>query len=279
VLKRLVQQIIDVIALDAVILLGLMRLSRFQRHDASHLVNTAVLALVMARRVQLERGDMVRLGLAALLHEVGVLDLPLDLRRNTTGLSSEEERALGRLPLLTARRLFELGTRGRDALPRLIAAFEDRAHVPPTGVYQFRANTSILAQLLAVADAYAHLTAPRLGSPALRSDAALGIMMTNPEGRFAPWAVRLLGDSIGRYPVGTVVELDSGERAVVFDRPPPGAPATRPRVRLLGPPGAMSGGAIVDLVERDAGGRYRRSIARTFAAHESTANAPHFFLD
>ena len=279
--KRIVQRLFDTVEQDPVILLGLLQLSDYQRHIASHLVNVGILVLIMGRRIGLERDALVHLTMAAVMHEVGAIDLPPALRDGAGGLDARAVQTLERLPHQTTHRLCQFGGRGRQATPRLVTVFENRGHIAGGNLYQFRAAIGAAAQLIAVADAYAHLTAARLGTPAVRADTALEVLAQNPDGRFAPWAVRLLGDCIGQFPVGTLVELDTGERAVVFDRPAPGAAASRPKVRLLRPgqAGIVAGGEVVDLAQTDQTGRYPRSIRRTLKAQAEAINVPHFFLD
>ena len=59
-----------------------------------------------------------------------------------------------------------------------------------------------------------------LGHNGAGKSTALGILLQNPENRFAPWAVRLLGDSIGRFPVGTVVEAMTAASMLLMKPPP-----------------------------------------------------------
>ena len=80
-----------------------------------------------------------------------------------------------------------------------------------------------------------------------------------PEGaQGKPGKLKVFVNTVGLYPVGTLVRLSSGELAVVVYGGGDAERSTRPVVALLDAAGKPS--SSVDLVERDAGGRYLRSI-------------------
>ena len=112
----------------------------------------------------------------------------------------------------------------------------------------------------------------------MQPDQALEQVLSNREGKYARWAAKLLTDSIGRFPIGALVELNTGERGIVLDRPRAGAPANRPRVRLIagrdGKP--LPVGTVVDLGEQAASQRF---IRRALDAARESVNVSHFFLD
>jgi hypothetical protein len=68
---------------------------------------------------------------------------------------------------------------------------------------------------------------------------------------------------MGIYPIGTVVELDTGERAVVVRQNEHRRFIHRPLVALLGTTGQKE--ELIDLSEKNSDGRgFRRSVAKAF---------------
>ncbi len=61
--------------------------------------------------------------------------------------------------------------------------------------------------------------------------------------------MKLFAEMMGLYPLGTVVELSSGELAVVVQPPAVGEPLDRPQVRVLR---GAEPGVILDLGEKAA---------------------------
>lgn len=279
--KRIVQGLLDVVNKDAVTLLGCTRLRAYRKELASHFVNVAILSLVAGRSGGLNKRQLVQVGMAALLHELGAINLPKEMIERTTPLTEAEQEELSKLPLLSVSHLAELGGGGVDSLGRLVSVYENRAHIPAAPVYTTQTIPDGTAAIVAVADAYDHLTCPRMGNTPLRPDQALEEILLNREGKFAEWAVKLLVDGIGPYPIGSLVQLNTGEQGIVIDWPSEGAPANCPSVRLItdreGAP--LSARVVVDLSEAGADGRPLHRIQETLDADKEGVDVARFFLD
>lgn len=280
-IKRTVQNLLEIIEQDVTTLLGLTQLRAYRQHLATHLVNVAIFVLVIGQRAGLSRPELVQLGITALLHELGAMDLPNACLERVDSLSEKDKEALHSLPLYSVRRLLELPVVGVEGMARAVAVFENRAHLPSTYTYHGRLAVDVRTQILAVADAYDHLTTSRLGKAALRPDQALDVLRHNPDGKFTDWAVKLLITAIGRYPIGTLVELDTGEKGIVVDLPENDAPASRPRVRLISTPDGtpVRDAIVIDLRETTPAGDPMHSIRRTLDPDVVPVNVPHFFLN
>lgn len=279
--KRIVQGLLDIVNKDAVTLLGLMQLRAYRKDLASHFVNVAILSLITGRCAGLDKRQLVRVGMTAFLHELGTINLPKEIIERSEPLEEAQQKELSRLPLLSVGYLVELGGEGVESLGRLISVYENRAHIPMASIYQAQMVPDAMAQIVAVADAYDHLTCPRMGNTPLRPDQVLEEILLNREGKFADWAVKLLVHGVGRYPIGTLVELNTGELGIVCDWPPEAAPADRPRIRLIkdrdGAP--LERHVVVDLSEIDAGEGHLRTVQRTLDTDKEGVDVVRFFLD
>jgi HD-GYP domain-containing protein (c-di-GMP phosphodiesterase class II) len=279
--KRTAQNLLEMLDEDAATLLGLTQLRAYRSHPATHLVHVAILSLAIGQRVGLSRPDLVQLGMTALLHELGLMDVPPELLERLTPLGDAEQHELAKLPLFSVQRLMEFPVVGLEGIARVVSVFENRGHVPTPPTYHARLATDVKAQIMAVADAYDHLITSRLGHVALAPDRALRVLLDNREGTLAAWAVKLLASAIGRYPIGSMVELDTGEHGIVVALPPQGAPADRPPIRLVTASDGTSVEAdtVVQLTATDASGRPLRSIRQTLHPDLVPVNVPRFFLD
>jgi HD-GYP domain-containing protein (c-di-GMP phosphodiesterase class II) len=279
--KRTVQSLLDVLTDDSITLLGLTQLQASRQHLAYHLVHVSIVSLIIGRHAGLAWPELVQLGMTALLHELGARELPPSLLECTTPLSTTAQEELGHLPLLSIRHLLALPGLGAEGVGRIVSIFENRAHVPHAYPYHTQYTADMWAQIVAVADAYDHLTTSRMGHTALPPDQALSVLLHSQEGRFAPWAIRLLIMAVGRYPIGTMVELDTGELGIVCDRPEEGTPGNRPKLRLITAPDGslLPTRVVVRLDDTDATGRPLRSIRRTLHSELVPVNVPHYFLD
>jgi hypothetical protein len=90
-------------------------------------------------------------------------------------------------------------------------------------------------------------------------------MMQEAGSSLDPALVTQMVNMLGRYPLGSVLLLSTGEIAVVFSTPMEAEHVLRPVVKLLidsrGEPFQES--LIVDLRERDEIGRFNRNIVKT----------------
>ena len=115
---------------------------------------------------------------------------------------------------------------------------------------------------------YDALTTPRVyRKKTLTPDQALCFILQRTGAIFDPLVSRVFIKTMGVYPVGTVVELDNGGRAVVVQQNDQPRLAHRPLAVMLQPDGAR--GESVDLSEKAPGGTaYRRTVVR--AVHEKS---------
>lgn len=266
--KRAVQGIVDSILTDAASLVGLTTLREFDEYTFVHSVNVCILAVALGRRLGLSKTQLLDLGLAALLHDIGKSKLPLELL-NKRGHLDEQERALLQTHswqgVLT---LFALPTGAGRPWRAITAAFEHHMRVDlsgyPTPVRPRR--LSLFSKIIAVADGFDAATTTRVyqQAPWTPADVLRG-MRDNPRLGLDQVIVKAFINLTGIYPVGTIVVLDTLELAIVMSANPETSALSRPLVRLLFDPhgNKLQDAPVCDLTEQDAGGQYLRTIIRT----------------
>jgi len=91
----------------------ILRFSDLDRADyaylISHSVNTAILAIALGEALKVPAHKIIDLGMAGLLHEIGMLKLPEKLQNSKNPLSMDEKRALSAHPIIGFRTLKDLG--------------------------------------------------------------------------------------------------------------------------------------------------------------------------
>ncbi|HEX5138570.1 MAG TPA: HD domain-containing protein, partial [Planctomycetota bacterium] len=230
--RRAVQGVVDSFLEDESAVLALAQIRSFDLKLFHHSLNTCVLAVLIGQRLHLPRRQLADLGLAALFHDVG----------KTTpgnGTAAEEERAH---TARGARMLLEEGTTHEGMLKAAIAAYEHHAGADRSGFPTIPHDPHLVSRIVAVADAYDSLTAPP--APLAPPD-ALARMLARKD--LDPLLVKVFVNAIGIYPVGSVVELTTGETAIVASPPTPEA-FDRPRVKVVKRgAGALEPDALVEL--------------------------------
>lgn len=156
--------------------------------------------------------------LAALVHDVGMLRVPVDILTQPGPLSDEQRRVVESHARTGAELLGRLGS-GAGALAQAAAGHHERLDGTgyPAGLRD--AQISPMNRLLAVCDVYAALCAPRPHRPAYETRTALTdtLLLADQGALDRNHAESLLVFSF--YPAGSVVELADGAVGVVVATP------------------------------------------------------------
>lgn len=182
---------------------------------ATHAINVARIAAFLASTDASTRAQRLNLVIAALFMDVGMLVECGGIFGLARSLQAQERAAVERHPIESS--LIAQRVAGFDpALADLIAAHHERLN--GTG-YPYGKRTGEIpaaARLLAVADVYTALRSPRAHRPARSGQEALIETQSQAHsGRLDPDFARGLVN-LSMFPVGTVVELSSGEIAEVI---------------------------------------------------------------
>ncbi|WP_437578443.1 DnaJ domain-containing protein [Sorangium sp. So ce887] len=278
--KRITQRLVDLSANETPAFLGVTALRNQNHDDAGRAVNTAILSLAMARQIT---GDVVllqRLSMAALLFDIARPRLTGAAASGAGGLVPQlSEQQEADVPAGTAVVLTALGLVNEPSVMRTVVAYEAhwvRRQAALGPVYRGLRQPTLQARILATARAFNDLLTPAPGETPLSADEAIAKLeqeATDPADRTV---LRLLVGALGIFPTGTLVELSTGEVALVVQTPAHPARYSQPRVRLVLD---ASGGPIaaraleVDLAERPRQGEPTRHIRRIVATSDDPAAA------
>ena len=124
--KRAVQGIVDAILTDPSSMLGLTTLREFDDYTFVHSVNVCILSVALGRRIDLSRTQLLDLGLAALMHDIGKSRLALEVLNKRGALDDAGEPA----PLQLLREFLAIAGSpvGEGPLPDQVVAGVNRAH-------------------------------------------------------------------------------------------------------------------------------------------------------
>ncbi len=239
-IKRIAQSLVDLSEGSTPAFLGVTEVRNANFDEAGRAVNTAILAVSMAREVTQDRAILSQIAMAGMMHDVArpramALThaagpaMPGMAAPTTLSEDQEDRLAAGAAAVLTA-----LGRVNEPSITRTVLTFEAlwlRRQQWLGPVYWGARAPTLHAKLIAIARRYNDLLTPEPGLLAPTPDyavAALSEELKDPQDRTV---LRMLVSALGLLPMGTVVQLATGEVAEVV-RGPKG-PGEKPRVRLV----------------------------------------------
>lgn len=199
-------------------LLWLARVRKNDDYTYQHSLKTAVWALVLGRHMGLDEQLLTTLATGCLLAHIGKAELSRELLMNEYQLDAEQFREFRTYVERGARRLEESG------MPRGVVAVV-RGHRErhngsgfPAGIRGDR--IPLLAKIAGLVDYYESLIAPREGYQPLSPAQAVSQLFELRNVEFQEDLVEQFIQSVGIYPIGTLVQLTNGQRGVVVSHSP-----------------------------------------------------------
>jgi len=241
-IKRTLQVLVDKLEHHEGLLVALVCSPIYRETLAAHLTNTSILTLIVGRRLHLPRKDLVALATAALFHDISKVGLKaptLNTMEQVTSLEPTDRQRIHMHWMTTLSRLVHVGGFSRETLPRLVAGYESQLEFShgtlyPPGMELPRPH-SLCAHVISLCDRFDNLGWGRSGKPALTPHRAMLTVLHTYSRAYHPALLSLFAHTIGLYPTGSLVRLNSGELAVVTGQDPSGD-LERPTVTLLSEP-------------------------------------------
>lgn len=254
---------------DALLLMSRMRDNGVAAHARA--LQVSILMMVFARFLQLERDEIKLLGLLGMLQDIGKTRLPAVLLEKQGPLSSEESEMAKRHVELSG---YILGA--MPGLPPKLAALALLHHERqdgggyPRGLKAYQIG--LYGSIAAICDTYDALTAVRPYAEQLSPSAAVVQLLKQRGSGFHAGLVDLFVQSLGAFPVGSVVELNSGETGIVI--------AENAEQRLKPTVVVVASGKVLDLGDdpRTASGELYR-VRRTMEQRKLEFDPRHLFRD
>ena len=258
VAKKIVTDLLASITRSPEANLLLIQMRRFQKDLFAHAVNICALSLVVGT-LDGFGNEISALGLGALLHDVGNIRLPGNLLRKKYTYTESERRLWERHPELGVTLLKQ-----SENIPELTnrIVIEHHERIDGSG-YPFRlAGTQIspFSQIVAITDAYDAMLTGRNQAPLQPVEVLRQLYLQGNAGAFDSELIERVIHCLGVYPIGSLVELNTGERGIVIaiNR----ADALRPDVRIISSRQGLDlpHGPVISLAESDTGSAERRIV-------------------
>jgi len=268
-IKRIAQSLVELSEGSTPSFLGVTEVRNANFDEAGRAVNTAILAVTMAREVTSDRAVLSQIAMAGMMHDVsrpralalmaaGGPAMPGMQGPTTLSEDQEDRLAAGAAAVLTA-----LGRLNEPSMTRTVLAFEAlwlRRQTWLGPVYWGARESTLHAKILTVARRYNDLLTPEPGLAPPTPDYAVAVLADELQETQDRTVLRMLVSALGLLPLGTVVQLATGEVAEVI-RGPRG-PGERPRVVILND---AVGQPVARPMELELANEPHRSVVRILA--------------
>ena len=232
--KRVVQELIDHIIDDEAALVELTAIRSFDDYTYVHSVNVCVLSLVLGFHLGLDRKMLSNLGVGALLHDVGKTKLPKELVNKPGTFDEYDWQQMRKHPVFGVKALFNARIIDETTARAATVVFEHHLLCDGSGYPDLlnKRKPSLFARIVAIADTYNAMTSGRIYHVKRHlPDEAITNMVNRIDKTFDPLLLKVFINTMGIYPVGTVVALSSNEIGIVSRNNP--NDFERPEVKII----------------------------------------------
>lgn len=278
--KRVVESMVDLILEQEQLILGMTAIKDYDEYTYHHSVNVSILSVALGQRLGMSKKALTELGMIALFHDIGKTEIPIEILNKPTNFTDEEWKIMKRHPYWGVRAILRL--RGFDPLTikSAIVAFEHHMFYDHSGYPSLRNNSELdfYSKIISIADQYDGMTSARVYSRIpMPPDRALSMMMERAGTQLDPILFKFFINMIGVFPVGTLVMLDSRELGLVYQND--AMFLDRPKVLIIiNNKGEKVDGYIVDLTEKNADGRFVKTIVKTMDPNKYKINLADYLL-
>lgn len=245
-IEKMAVNIIEDILKHKDVMLALVDIRSMNNYMYSHSVNVAVIALTIGMAFKFSKKKLEALCIGALIHDIGKSLLPNRLVDKREALNDEEKQIMMQHPRLGYKYLSS--TYNINSLSKLIVL---QHHERPDGKGYPDGLTSDniveLSNIVSIADAYDNLSTDLPEKRAMFPSDVLEYLMSNAGTMFDYNIVNIFCRIVIPYPEGTIVEISTGEVAIVKETIP-GFPL-RPIVKIIESPRVSRIGDQIDLIK------------------------------
>jgi len=257
--RKIIESLAKVVTQDRTSLMALTALKKYDNYTFTHMVNVSVLAMSQAKSLNLEGPLLREFGFAALMHDIGKVNTPLEVLNKPGKLEKDEFEIMKRHVVDGAHIL-----RKTPEMPALapIVAFEHHLKQDLSGYPENigHRKLNLCTMVVSIADVFDALRSNRPYRQGLATDRIKTIMGEQGNPQFNQKLLKRFVNIMGLFPVGNFVLLNTEEIAVVTAEHP--TDPFRPQVKIVfNEKGErLEEPFLANTWERDSRGEYPRAV-------------------
>jgi putative nucleotidyltransferase with HDIG domain len=260
--RKIIDSLANIVTQDRTSLMALTALKKYDNYTFTHMVNVAALSMAQARALNLDGPLLREFGFAALMHDIGKVNTPLEVLNKPGKLTDEEFKIMKRHVVDGAHIL-----RRTPEMPALapVVAFEHHLRQDLSGYPQNigHRKLNLCTQIVSIADVFDALRSNRPYREGLATARIRSIMGEQGNPAFNQTLLRRFVNLMGLFPVGTIVRLNTEEIGVVTAEHP--EDPFRPQVKILFEAGGarLESELLVNTWERDSRGAFPKAVVES----------------
>ena len=281
--KRVIQNMVDLVQDDEALSIGMATIRHYDDYTYVHSVNVAVLSVCLGNRIGLSKNNLTQLGICGLFHDLGKVEIDHAIIQKPGPLNDQEWEEIRKHPLGSVNQILKLNTTYQFKSKLFIAPLEHHLNFDLSGypAITSKKKLSLFGRILKIADVYDAITSPRVYRRFYYSPDQVLRMMTRKSGtEFDPVLLKVFAAMLGKYPIGTLVVLDTEELGLIVGNSP--SQPHSPKVMLFdkGADGTFIRGEVVSLDAKDPqNSMSKRKILRSFHPAVCGIQPAEFFLN
>lgn len=216
--------------------LSIASLKLYDDYTYNHSFGVSILSIAIGLSMGLKTSELYDLGFCALLHDIGKMDVPIEIIAKPAKLTAEEFQIVKGHPEKGA----EFFLKHRLASQKICAGvLTHHEKVNGTGYPRGLKGNQIplFGRIISVADVYDALTSVRPYRKPSPPAEAIEYIMGGCESAFDTSIVEAFLKKVSPYPVGSCVKLSNGEIAIVVEQNE--SHPLRPNIRMFQAPGRV----------------------------------------
>ncbi len=228
-----VEQMAEITLHDPSTLLGLSMIKDYDNYTFNHCINVGILSMALGAAIGLEPNTVKTLGVAGQLHDIGKIMISKKILNKPGKLTSEEFAEMKRHPEMGSKIINEMEGIS-EQISRVVLGhhlYYNRLGYPD---WARALPFDQLIDIIAIADTYDAMTTLRVYQKPFTPRATLDELRKMSGASLDSRLVASFTTLMGKYPVGTVVRLDSNEIAMVYHQNSSNEDA--PHVRVISDP-------------------------------------------
>jgi HD-GYP domain-containing protein (c-di-GMP phosphodiesterase class II) len=229
-LKDLSKKIVEEVLRNRTTMVNLVDLRAYDDYTYSHSLNVAVLSIIIGVALKLSNAMIQELAIGALIHDIGKMRVDKHILNKPGKLNHDEFQHMKNHSQLG----YEYLLNNADiSINSKIATLYHHERLDGTGYPEGLRGDSIplFSRIISVADVYDALTSDRPYRKAMLPSDAIEYIMGGYGTKFDPEIVEIITKKVAPYPIGTCVQLSTGEVGIVVKNYE--ETSLRPAVKLI----------------------------------------------